>query len=292
MQLVSSIYLLGNLYWLIKSCHVSVSFGTNLLIDCYAIGSNDNTIVEEILATKDRPDIINVEIVNWRALDMIEYNVSELYLANNPMVHIDIDSNTLKNLTTLSMSKRQRLPDILDKLSHLPSLYNLNLKNSSMFHVPSGNAITDRQVTILSLAYNNILSIKDTDLQNWTSLTFLSMRFNNIKYVSQDAFQNMTKLSFLDLSYNRIRSFQRGIFAGIPNMSIILLDNVKSSYQIDFRNVDNFAGFTLKSIGRSALGLLLIRDTHLKTVIKFKGSTQYSMGNETELTYFLRLKQL
>uniref|UniRef100_A0A8C6WSX0 TIR domain-containing protein n=1 Tax=Neogobius melanostomus TaxID=47308 RepID=A0A8C6WSX0_9GOBI len=146
-------------------------------------------------------------------------------------------------------------------LLHLPqpSLF-YSLKNCSTDSYDQSKFICSR-ATSLSLIYNGIHRIRQTDLCGFTRLKDLDLGHNNISNIEDGAFSDLSALTSLTMSFNQLTNLTQHMFKGLFNVSRLDLSQNKIGSISKFNlYLDNNKLTSLQSYG---LSLPLLKVLHL-----------------------------
>lgn len=180
-------------------------------------------------------------------------SLKKLFLANTWLSYVDLNSEFLSGLETLSLhyvnESQQDL--FIDKLLCLRSLNlktKVKLSNNFFKHLANLQCLTYYcgfiwsiekdffngllNLTVLDLNCNSIRSIDSEAFRHTPQLEKLDLAGNMID-LKPDMFIHLTKLTFLSLDANQINTLGKRSFLGLKNLEILTLKDNKIKHLTD-----------------------------------------------------------
>ncbi|MXW48558.1 MAG: leucine-rich repeat protein, partial [Gammaproteobacteria bacterium] len=105
--------------------------------------------------------------------------------------------------------------------SRLADITDLNLNNSALTALDSGDFAGLTALTDLDLSENSLSSLPDAVFDKLTALTDLNLSDNSLSSLPAAVFDKLTALTDLDLSDNRLSSLPAGLFDGLTTLTML-----------------------------------------------------------------------
>ena len=193
------------------------------------------------------------------------YNLVELDLSYNRIIHLNNDSDTeLSTLRDLDISYNWRLQDLNSAFfAGIPNLQKLSIQGNYLV-VSMFKGL--RNLTYLDMSYNKPISVNstpfmeleyledlnlggcglknlsDTMFTGLSNLLMLNLGYNDLDYLPSGVFVRLTKLKVLDLSYNRLyhsTSLPTDIFQPLIHLEQLKLFMNDIPHNVNYTYVDN-----------------------------------------------------
>ncbi len=161
------------------------------------------------------------------------------------------------------------------------NLNSLNLAYNDLKTLTEENLNYLKELKYLSLRRNSLTTINNEIFKNLTNLNELNLSVNKITSISEDAFQTLKNLDWLDLSYNQISSLPKNLFSSLTELTYldISYNSLSTINSQIFKNLENLNKLDLsynkiKTISSEAfnsltnLWWLLITNNQIKEITK------------------------
>ena len=191
------------------------------------------------------------------------YNLVELNLSTNRIIHLNNDSDTeLSTLRVLDIFYNVRLQDLNSAFfASIPNLQWLSIRGN---HIEVSMFKGLQNITYLDMSYNHPVSVNstpfmeleyledlnlkgcglknlsDTMFTGLSNLLTLNLGYNDLDYLPSGVFVRLTKLKVLDLSYNDLDYLPSGVFVGLTKLKVLDL----SDNDLDYLPSGVFVGLT------------------------------------------------
>ena len=176
------------------------------------------------------------------------YNLVELDLSYNDVIHLNNDSDTeLSTLRVLYISGNAHLQDLNRAFfASIPNLQWLSisgndlvvsmfkeLRNLTYLDMSWNQPINFNSTPFMKLEYLEDLYLGGCRLQNLSDTMFtglsnllkLDLRWNHLHHLPSRVFVRLTNLKVLDLSYNNLDHLLSGVFLGLMKLKVLDLSN-------------------------------------------------------------------
>ncbi|XP_063626385.1 protein artichoke-like [Cydia splendana] len=138
------------------------------------------------------------------------------------------------------------------------------------------------------LQYNKLQYITERTFLDLSDLRLLSLKGNNLIGIKNDAFRNLRNLLKIDLSANPEVVFNSSIFSGLQSLSVVLLSNITTIFNLGDIVNTSIAGFDLSSCNISDINYVLVNPIITLERLKFTSNKIVSINKLS----FQKLRQL
>ncbi|XP_063366897.1 chaoptin-like [Cydia amplana] len=154
--------------------------------------------------------------------------------ALNSMKSLKTFNSSYSNLTVLEINAFSRTGSIqvLDLSYNQLEIYSLNNTNIKL-------------VEEIYLQHNKLKYITDKTFLDLSDLRLLTLKGNNLIRIENNAFRNLRNLLKIDISANQEVVFNSSIFTGLQSLSVVLLSNITSRFNLQDIVNTSIAGFDL-----------------------------------------------
>ncbi|KAI4502103.1 hypothetical protein M0802_002785 [Mischocyttarus mexicanus] len=229
-------------------------------------------------------------------IDAIPDGVFGLFFDGNKIYHNVDYKNKYENMTVLSCRNCSNYETFIPSINQI-KLLDLDLSSNDIHYIEPGflncskslerlcldNNFLDRinftgpfkNLTHLSLAYNNISYIVTGSFTNQTNLKILNLRGNKIKLVLSDCFSDLEKLEKLDLAENHLTMLPVLWMSNLQNLSYL---DLRAN---QFQNIDNMNIYIHSILNHLFIGNNCFKKMDHETLMKLpsKVVAYVSMGN-------------
>ena len=217
----------------------------------------------------DSIEVLNLRINYFKEVNPRQfrrfYNLVELDLSYNMIIHLNNDSDTeLSTLRVLDISGNRRLQDLNSAFfASIPNLQKLfiigndlevsmfkGLRNLTYLDMSFNQPISVNSTPFMELEYLEDLNLNNCGLKNLSDAIFtglsnllmLNLGYNDLDYLPSGVFVGLTKLKVLDLSYNRLyhsTSLPTDIFQPLIHLEQLRLFMNDIPHNVNYTYVDN-----------------------------------------------------
>ncbi|XP_061721113.1 chaoptin-like [Cydia pomonella] len=195
--------------------------------------------------------------------------------------------NGMKSLKTFNSSYSNLMVLETNAFSGSGSIQVLDLSYNQL-ETYSLNNTNIKLVEEIYLQYNKLQYITDKTFLDLSDLRLLTLKGNNLIKIENNAFRNLRNLLKIDISANQEVVFNSSMFSGLQSLSVVLLCNITSRFNLGDIVNTSIAGFDLSFCNITDINYVLVNPIITLERLKL-ASNKISSINKSS---FQKLRQL